>query len=209
MVSLLGSYCCAYLTITDKNFYLSIKAWKLCVEWERTNTGWHINFHYVKIYGIWGWRIHCLNGWGSYGKVSSCFNTGLQGSTLSNHCMTTGLGPFELRTVAYYRKGRTTYCHKHVSTNPSTVTTLLTATYDWFQMLDSGKEVCAVFFDIQKALDTVPHHALMQKLRYAGLNIRILHWICSYLTDREQKVLVNGATSNSLPVILESNRDLY
>ena len=49
--------------------------------------------------------------------------------------------------------------------------------------------------------DTIPHHALMQKLQYAGLNNHILHWICSYLTNREQKVLVNGATSNSLPVI--------
>ena len=38
-------------------------------------------------------------------------------------------------------------------------------TYDWFQTLDSGKEVCAVFFDIQKAFDTIPHHALMQKLQ--------------------------------------------
>ena len=47
----------------------------------------------------------------------------------------------------------------------------------------------------------IPHHALMQKLQYAGLNNHILHWICSYLTNREQKVLVNGATSNSLPVI--------
>ena len=41
----------------------------------------------------------------------------------------------------------------------------------------------------------------MQKLQYAGLNNHILHWICSYLTNREQNVLVNGATSNSLPVI--------
>ena len=103
---------------------------------------------------------------------------------------------------------------KHVSTNPqfanvqwgfqsrkSTVTALLATTYDWFQMLDSGKEVCAVFFDIQKAFDTIPHHTLMQKLQYAGVNNHILHWICSYLTNREQKVLVNGATSNSLPVI--------
>ena len=85
---------------------------------------------------------------------------------------------------------------KHVSTNPqfanvqwgfqsgkSTVTALLATTYDWFQMLDSGKEVCAVFFDIQKAFDTIPHHALMQKLQYAGLNNHILHWICSYLTE--------------------------
>ena len=44
------------------------------------------------------------NGWGSNGKVSYCFlgdmleNTGLQGSTLSDHRMATGFGPFELPT---------------------------------------------------------------------------------------------------------------
>ena len=37
-----------------------------------------------------------------------------------------------------------------------TVTALLETTYDWFQTLDSGKEVCAVFFDIKKAFDIIP-----------------------------------------------------
>jgi len=52
----------------------------------------------------------------------------------------------------------------------STVTALLATTYDWFQMLDSGKDVCAVLLDIQTALDMIAHHALMQKLRHTGLN---------------------------------------
>ena len=49
--------------------------------------------------------------WDSYGKVSYCFledmltNTGLQGSTLSSHCMTMVLVPLNSRPVAYYRKG--------------------------------------------------------------------------------------------------------
>ena len=33
---------------------------------------------------------------------------GLQGSTLSDHRMTTGFGPFELPPVDYYREGGTT-----------------------------------------------------------------------------------------------------
>ena len=46
-----------------------------CVEWESTNTGWHINVHLVKlnIMGTWEWGIYGLHGWGSYGKVSYCF----------------------------------------------------------------------------------------------------------------------------------------
>ena len=49
--------------------------------------------------------------------------------------------------------------------------------------------------------DTILPHALIQKLRHTGLNTHTLHWVCSCLTNREQLVLVNGATSESLPVI--------
>ena len=38
----------------------------------------------------------------------------------------------------------------------STITAFLATTYDCFQMLDSGKEVCAFLSDIHKAFDTIP-----------------------------------------------------
>ena len=54
-----------------------------------------------------------LNGWGSYDKVSCCFiwkyaqkNAGLQGSTLSNHRMTTAFSPFELPACGLLQRGR-------------------------------------------------------------------------------------------------------
>ena len=47
----------------------------------------------------------------------------------------------------------------------STVTALLETTQNWFQCMDTGKEVGAVFFDLQKAFDSVPHYALLDKLR--------------------------------------------
>jgi len=51
----------------------------------------------------------------------------------------------------------------------STATAFLATTHEWFQMLDSGKDVCAVFFDIQQVFDTILYHTLMQKLQHAGL----------------------------------------
>ena len=56
---------------------------------------------------LWyGLGTYGLNGLGSYDKVSCCFVwkyaqiiAGLQGSTLSDHCMTTGFGPFELQCM--------------------------------------------------------------------------------------------------------------
>ena len=63
---------------------------------------------------LWyGWGTYGLNGWGSYDKVSCCFVwkyaqkiAGLQGSTLSDHRMTTGFGPFELPTCGLLQRGR-------------------------------------------------------------------------------------------------------
>ena len=67
--------------------------------------------------------------------------------------------------------------------------------------MDTGKEVGAVFFDLQKAFDSVPHHALLDKLRDLQLNEFILKWICDYLMQRKQRVVVNGQTSETLPVL--------
>lgn len=39
----------------------------------------------------------------------------------------------------------------------STVAALLSTTHDWFQLLESGKDICAVFLDYRKAFDSVCH----------------------------------------------------
>ena len=61
---------------------------------------------------LWyGWGTYGLNGWGSYDKCCFVWKyaqkiAGLQGSTLSDHCMTTGFGPFELPTCGLLQRGR-------------------------------------------------------------------------------------------------------
>ena len=57
-----------------------------------------------------------------------------------------------------------------------------------------------MFFDLKKAFDSVPHRTLMSKLKNLDLDNYILHWICSYLTDRVQQVVVAGASSSITPV---------
>ena len=87
------------------------------------------------------------------------------------------------------------------SAGKSTVTALLTTTHEWFQRLEEGKEICAVFFDFKKAFDSVPHRPLITKLQQMGVPYNLLVWISSYLTNRSQKVVVNGATSESMSVL--------
>ena len=64
---------------------------------------------------------------------------------------------------------------------------------------EGGSE--AIFFDFKKAFDTVPHEALLDKLQELQLDGILVKWIRSYLTDRKQQVVVNGATSDTVPVL--------
>ena len=80
----------------------------------------------------------------------------------------------------------------------STSGVLLAATHDWLTELDKGNEVAAVFFDIKKAFDSVPHRLLLHKLQGRGLDAYFFRWISGYLTDRTQAVILNGTTSQSL-----------
>ena len=50
------------------------------------------------------------------------------------------------------------------SCGKSTTGALVAATNEWNKLMDSGLDICAVFFDYSKAFDTVPHRLLLQKL---------------------------------------------
>ena len=45
----------------------------------------------------------------------------------------------------------------------SSVSALVDVVYEWSKALDQGSEICAVFFDLQKAFDSVPHKSLIDK----------------------------------------------
>ena len=61
--------------------------------------------------------------------------------------------------------------------------------------LDNQNVYCMVFCDISKAFDRVWHRGLLYKLRNYGIRGHLLSWIQDYLTNRKQKVLVNGGLS--------------
>ena len=83
----------------------------------------------------------------------------------------------------------------------STVSALIKVIDDWNYALDQGYEICAIFFDVCKAFDTVPHLPLLQTMDKLGLNRYILRWIKSYLLYRSQFVAVEGCNSCTLPVV--------
>ena len=83
----------------------------------------------------------------------------------------------------------------------STTGTLLTATNSWHQALEAGADVCAVFLDLSKTFDKVPHRSLMNKLTDLNINPHALKWLGDYLSQRSQYVVVNGESSTSTQVI--------
>ena len=71
----------------------------------------------------------------------------------------------------------------------------------WLRTLKQGKDISAVFFDLGKALDSVSHKALIEKLKKAGICTHLVEWMIDYLSDRKQKVVVIGASSTFKPVL--------
>ena len=56
--------------------------------------------------------------------------------------------------------------------------------------------------DVREAFDSVPHAPCLEKLSEIGLNPYITKWIKSYLTNREQFVVVDGSSSLILKPLL-------
>ena len=76
----------------------------------------------------------------------------------------------------------------------------LLSVHDWLNSMEDGHEMGAVFFDLNKAFDSVPHRQLISKLRAIGLDDYLVSWITNYLTNRSQSVVLHGETSDLLPV---------
>ena len=62
--------------------------------------------------------------------------------------------------------------------------------------------VAAIFLDISKAFDSVTPSILLAKLSHYGIRGVALSWFKSFLSNRKQKVKVNGVWSNTLQDIV-------
>src|SRR5664279_534893 len=65
----------------------------------------------------------------------------------------------------------------------------------FIDIIDDGGVVDIVNLDFAKAFDTVPHHRLMLKLQSYGIGSRVLKWIGDFLSNRRQRVVMEGVES--------------
>ena len=77
---------------------------------------------------------------------------------------------------------------------------LLTTVQDLASGIDNSQQIDAILLDFSKAFDKVPHQRLLIKLEHYGVRGTTLQWIRSFLSDRTQKVVVEGKSSCSTPV---------
>ena len=71
-------------------------------------------------------------------------------------------------------------------------TQLLSTVHDWVKSIDGKASSHVVFLDFCKAFDSVPHRRLLLKLEHIGVRGTLLRWIKAFLSDREQRVFVDG-----------------
>ncbi|KAL8603552.1 hypothetical protein ACOMHN_052781 [Nucella lapillus] len=66
--------------------------------------------------------------------------------------------------------------------------------------MEDGKQTDALIMDFSKAFDKVCHSLLLHKIYSLGITGNIHTWIKGFLSDRQQSVVVEGATSSPVPV---------
>ncbi|MEL7307933.1 MAG: reverse transcriptase family protein [Pseudomonadota bacterium] len=102
---------------------------------------------------------------------------------------------------SFLTKNSVIKCSQHGFTHGKSTDTLLISFYDYVtDCLDRNLAVDSVFFDFQKAFDSVPHHKLILRLFSVGIRGNLLDWLKDFLSNRTQAVSIDRSRSNSLPV---------
>ena len=83
----------------------------------------------------------------------------------------------------------------------STVQQLLKVLDDWTEKLDNGGRIDVLYTDLEKAFDKVPHRRLLRKLKRYNLHPDLIDWIKAFLSDRKQRVHLNGVYSSWATVL--------
>ena len=69
------------------------------------------------------------------------------------------------------------------------------------KQVDKGLPVDVVYLDFSKAFHKVPHNRLINKIMAHGIGSFEANWIESWLTNRHQRVVLDGYMSDWLPVL--------
>ena len=74
--------------------------------------------------------------------------------------------------------------------------------FNHFRPVDEKQCVILLLLDLSAAFDTIDHDMLLSRPpKYIGLRDTALNWFRSYLSQRQQSVLINGVKSKMVPLL--------
>ena len=77
---------------------------------------------------------------------------------------------------------------------------------DIFRAVNEKQCVILLLLDLSAAFDAIDHMLLSRLRKYIGLRDTVLNWFRSYLSQRQQSVLINGVKSKSSFVVWSTIR---
>ena len=83
----------------------------------------------------------------------------------------------------------------------SCVTNLLEYVDKISYLLDKGHSVDVAYYDFAKAFNSVSHSKLAERLEQTGVSGNLKRWIIAWLTNRRQRVVINGDKSDWMAVL--------
>ena len=98
--------------------------------------------------------------------------------------------------IGYLKKNKL-FANKQFAFSDGRFTTLklLKVLHDWTDILDRGGSINVLYFDFMKAFDKVPYQRLLIKLKSYDIDGAVLAWISAFLSNRGQRIIVNGQDS--------------
>ena len=103
--------------------------------------------------------------------------------------------------VEFLEENQILYNNQHgFRSGRSYLTQLLSHVDDIVQGLSSGVDTDAIYLDFAKAFDKVDHRLLLLKMNKLGFHERVTNWVESFLSKRQQSVVVDGVSSFKVPI---------
>ena len=100
------------------------------------------------------------------------------------------------RVLAFLNKFKILYKYQFgFREKHSTIQAVIEITDNILEELEKKNMVAGIYLDLSKAFDTVDHNILLHKLHHYGIRGQPLKWFQSYLENRQQYAIVNGAKS--------------
>ena len=91
----------------------------------------------------------------------------------------------------------TSYFQHSFQSGLSCESQLIETVHDWITAIDDKTQIDAILLDFAKAFDKVPHKRLLSKLAFYGIIGNTKNWIKSFLSNKKQRVSVNGTLSDN------------